>query len=256
MVAQEEHQDGAKHLHAFVKYAKKLEFKPDRWDIGGFHGNYQVARSWADVQAYCKKGGNFVSSFDTDAAKRKKSCGRDLNKRIIEEDLTSLVQEGVVRLVDYLRVKANKEAYLRDMTSSLPACQSWIPNPWGYLMPLIETKQRHIWVWSASPNKGKTTFLKALASQYPCYWYTYSENFQAPARDTQFVLLDEYSKAHLTVMQLNQMCDGTYQYPVKGSNPIGLREPVLVLASNKSPEEVYPKCFPFVLARFRVYEIM
>ena len=98
--------------------------------------------------------------------------------------------------------------------------------------------------------------MKTLASMYPSYWYTYSESFQAPSRDTQFVLLDEYSKAHLTVMQLNQMCDGTYQYPVKSSQPIGLKDPVIIVCSNKSPEEVYPNCFKFVLARFRVFEIV
>ena len=46
-----------------------------------------------DVKAYCMKGGNFISSFDVDAATRKKSCGRALNKRLLEEDLTDLVQE-------------------------------------------------------------------------------------------------------------------------------------------------------------------
>ena len=102
-MAQEEHEDGGHHIHAFIRYAKKTEFKPAKWDIAGYHGNYQVARSWTAVQAYCKKGGKFVSSFDVDSALRKKSCGRELNKRLIEEDLTSLVQEGIVRLQDYLR---------------------------------------------------------------------------------------------------------------------------------------------------------
>ena len=67
---------------------------PRKWDLDGFHGNYQKARSWQDVKAYCMKGGNFISSFDVDAATRKKSCGRALNKRLLEEDLTDLVLRG------------------------------------------------------------------------------------------------------------------------------------------------------------------
>ena len=76
MVASEKHQDGTDHLHAFIKYEKKTEWAPRKWDLDGFHGNYQKARSWQDVKAYCMKGGNFISSFDVDAATRKKSCGR------------------------------------------------------------------------------------------------------------------------------------------------------------------------------------
>ena len=51
-----------------------------------------------------------------------------MNKRLLEEDLTDLVQEGVVRLQDYLRIKAAKEAFIRDQTASLPRCVGFIPN--------------------------------------------------------------------------------------------------------------------------------
>ena len=140
---------------------KKTEWAPRKWDLDGFHGNYQKARSWQDVKAYCMKGGNFISSFDVDAATRK-SCGRALNKRLLEEDLTDLVQEGVVRLQDYLRIKAAKEAFIRDQTASLPRCVGFIPNTFNLCFPMITGKQRHLWIWSSGANKGKTTFLLDL----------------------------------------------------------------------------------------------
>ena len=65
-------------------YEKKTEGLLASGDLDGFHGNYQKARSWQDVKAYCMKGGNFISSFDVDAATRKKSCGRALNKRLLK----------------------------------------------------------------------------------------------------------------------------------------------------------------------------
>ena len=40
VVAEEKHENGDPHLHAFVKYEKKVEWKADRWDIGTHHGNY------------------------------------------------------------------------------------------------------------------------------------------------------------------------------------------------------------------------
>jgi len=260
VVAQEDHADGSQHLHAFIRYEKKTEFQPRKWDIliedKVFHGNYQVARSWDAVRTYCSKGGNFISSFDVFAAQRKKSCGRELNKRILEEDLTDLVKEGVVRFQDYLRVKACKEAFLRDMVSALPRCEGFISNDFDLFLPLKpHPKKFHLWFWSSAPDKGKTTFLRSLSQKHPSYWFVYAETYQYPSADTQFVLLDEYSKAHLTVMQLNQMCDGSWGYTQKCQSSIMLKEPVIVVCSNKSPEEVYPNSFKFVLARFRVFEL-
>ena len=123
-------------------------------DLDGFHGNYQKARSWQDVKAYCMKGGNFISSFDVDAATRKKSCGRALNKRLLEEDLTDLVQEGVVRLQDYLRIKAAKEAFIRDQTA-LPRCVGFIPNTFNLCFPMITGKQRHLGFGLQEPTKER-----------------------------------------------------------------------------------------------------
>jgi hypothetical protein len=40
VVAEEKHEDGSPHLHAFIKYEKKILFKPTIFDIGDYHGNY------------------------------------------------------------------------------------------------------------------------------------------------------------------------------------------------------------------------
>ena len=158
VVASEKHQDGTDHLHAFIKYEKKTEWAPRKWDLDGFHGNYQKARSWQDVKAYCMKGGNLYPPL-TWTWPRKKSCGRALNKRLLEEDLTDLVQEGVVRLQDYLRIKAAKEAFIRDQTASLPRCVGFIPNTFNLCFPMITGKQRHLWIWSSGANKRKDYLL-------------------------------------------------------------------------------------------------
>ena len=42
---------------------------------------------------YCQKDGNYISNFDVNAALSKKSCGRDLNRRLLEEALPDLVDE-------------------------------------------------------------------------------------------------------------------------------------------------------------------
>lgn len=255
VIAQEKHADGTDHLHIFLKTKKKVSWSATRFDLGSFHGNYQAARSWEAVQRYCKKGGNFIASFDTDKALRKKSCGRLLNKRLLEEDLTELVKSEELPLENYLKVKACKEAFFKDTAPELPRAVSFLPNSWEKVLPVHSGKQRHFWIWSSKPNTGKTTFLESISAQYSSYWYCYKEAFQDVHPKTQFILLDEYTSPHLPVTQLNLMCDGHWQYPFKGGSAVLLEKPILLVCSNKPPEEVYPNAYPLIKVRFVVVEL-
>lgn len=255
VICQEPHEDGSPHLHAFLKYKTKVQFGPRRWDIDSYHGHYEPAQSWRAVEKYCKKGGNYISNFDLNAAASKKASGRSLNKRILEEDLLDLVDEGEVHVKDYIRLKLNKTAIIRDKLPLLSRCVGYIPNGLGKILPVLEGKQRHYWIWSDQPNTGKTTFLKSVAAAFPSYWLSYRETFQACHPGTQFVLLDEYSSPHLPATQLNQMCDGTWQYPYKGGEPVQLQDPIILVGSNKPPEEVYPNVHKLITARFVVVSL-
>jgi len=89
---------------------------------------------------------------------------------------------------------------------------------------------------------------------HPCFWYNQAEKYQAAHPDHQFVLLDEYSTAKLTITDLNQMCDSTYQYPVKGGTPVTLKNAIVLLCGNKPPTEVYTteSNWPLINARFNL----
>ena len=92
------------------------------------------------------------------------------------------------------------------------------------------------------PNTGKTTHLFRHEEAYRCSWYTYAEKYQMVRPDSQFLLMDEYTTAHLTATQLNAMCDGSYAYPVKHGNPVQ-RKLVIILCSNRPIHMVYPNMF-------------
>ena len=49
---------------------------------------------------------------------------------------------------------------------------------------------------------------------------------------------------------MNQMCDGTYQYPIKGGNAEALDKPLIVICGNAPIKTVYPKAHQFITARF------
>lgn len=252
LICSEPHQDGDLHLHCYLNFDKKVSFSATRFDLDEYHGNYQPTSSPKAWVAYCTKGANYISNFDVHALANKKASGRALNKRLLEEDLTELVREGDIPLEKYLKLKANKEAFFRDVAPPLPFCVGFIPNSLGKIFPVYSSavKLRHYWIWSRNPNSGKTTFLKSVASSYPSYWMCYKENFQSLHPRTQFILLDEYSSPHLTTTQLNQMCDGTWMYPVKGGTAIMLAEPIILVAANKPIDEVYPNDHLLIKARF------
>lgn len=57
MIAQETHEDGQHHLHAYVTLKEKINYKDPRWgdQLLGQHGNYQSCRSIKKTIIYLKK---------------------------------------------------------------------------------------------------------------------------------------------------------------------------------------------------------
>ena len=83
VICEETHADGEPHLHAFLKLDRRVNFKASMFDVAGYHGNYQVAKSWRAVQAYVKKDGDFITNIDLDAARAKKAAH---NAKLLELD--------------------------------------------------------------------------------------------------------------------------------------------------------------------------
>lgn len=109
IVAQEEHKDGAKHLHVFVRYDKKVEWKSDKWDIGNNHGNYQKAKSWDAVKKYVKKDGNFIAfGFDPFAALAKKAAR---NQELLSKSAKQCVDEGLIDIMQLPNLIKAKNMY-------------------------------------------------------------------------------------------------------------------------------------------------
>lgn len=63
-------------------------------------------------------------------------------------------------------------------------------------------------------------------------------------------MLDEYTIPYLKATQLNEMCDGNYQYPSKGGEAIKLKKPLIIICSNKPMQELYPNACVYLEARF------
>lgn len=271
-VVQEQHKDGTDHLHCYFAFSRRVQGSGYRFNIhladDSYHGNYQPVVNLRALLTYMLKTdplsdqARFAANFDPlapvehRAAKSTEKIA-SLNKRLLSTDLLALVDDGTIALKDYVKYKAAKEQFLRDSAPKKPRAEGFLPNTFGLLLPLRPSteKRRHFWIWSSLPNKGKTTFLLQLSKLFSSAFYAFSENFQEFNSETQLLLFDEYSKAHLEVTKLNQICDGTYSFPVKGGLQVKLRDPVLVICGNVDPKRVYVDTFPYVEARFNFYEL-
>ena len=119
IVAEEAHEDGEPHLHSFVSLAKRVCFKrPDCLDFNGKHGDYALAKSCEHSIDYVKKDGNFLEygKFFTRNDKIAKTIQekQERNKLLLEEDLTHLVDQGIVSLSQYQTLKKCKTQYIID----------------------------------------------------------------------------------------------------------------------------------------------
>ena len=109
-------------------------------------------------------------------------------------------------------------------------------------------KKAHYWFWSFEPSTGKTTNMDGV-SDVAFTMITRYENgfFDTVDPQAQIVFIDEYcnggTSRRIPISELNLMCDGGYRFNVKNKKPVRLidRNPLIVIFSNKPPEEIYTK---------------
>ena len=117
LVARELHADGNPHLHVFLTCKKKFDTcKADFFDLGDYHGNYQVARNSDDVIDYCRKAdptpltfGVYVGNNQSVVQKRALA-----NKALLEKPLPELVDEGLIHISMYKKMKESITMYKLD----------------------------------------------------------------------------------------------------------------------------------------------
>lgn len=255
VVSREEHSDGTPHLHVYLYFEERVSIKNARyWDVEGFHPNIQVAKSLKAVKDYIKKDGDILE-FGIDYQEELsaiKDHRRALGKRLMDgEALVDVMKDAPELMFGFKKIYEDVEFYKKVKAPLQQKCIGFIPNTWGLILPVLESKHRHYWFWSDKPNKGKTTWLQNIKEKYPSMWYSWTEKYQNFVNDAQFILLDEYSTGHLTVTQLNMMCDGTYAYPVKGSSGFQLPKSIVLVCGNRDPLEIYDSKFhELIKARF------
>lgn len=232
VVASELHADGTPHLHAFVKYASKVSFKANKWDLGVYHGNYQVAKCWKAVERYCKKDGDFISSIDIQSAAQKKAKN---NKELLEMTPKEAVEQGKINLLQ------------------LPA----LIKARGMFNMLEEAKDhdsvRGIW-YHGAPGVGKSW--KARRENPGCFLKQQNKWWDG-YEGQDVVLLDDFDKSgaclghHMKIWADRYACTGE----IKGGM-IPLNFSKFIITSNYTPSEIWPDDEILCQAITRRFEVL
>jgi len=226
IIAKEEHKDGSPHLHAFIRYHKKVDWTPTRWNLYNYHGDYQGAKSWNAVMKYCTKGGNYISNIDVKAAETKKAAR---NKQLLEDEPQKLVEEGFIGVMQLPQLLKAKAAY-------------------SLLKPAVQTVNvRGVWIWGKT-GIGKSYLVRELfqgrlyLKSQSKWWDGYSAQ--------EVVLIDDYDIRQSTTDKPDSLVQafGHYlkiwadRYSCTGEQKgatINLHHRLLIITSNYSPHHCF-----------------
>lgn len=115
LVCQELHADGGLHLHAFLQLKYTVNLKDmHKFDFNlgnvNYHCEIEECKSITNWINYVKKDGKWVD-WGTNPLKTAKLNRKELNEMVIKEDLSKLVDNGIINLKDLPRWSVAKENY-------------------------------------------------------------------------------------------------------------------------------------------------
>lgn len=227
IIARESHADGSLHLHAAIKYPDGIRradvFPPANsgrtsvFDFMGYHGHYEVPRSFKDCIKYCAKDGDFITNLSGDylgGAHKKKQFVTDVLQK---KTVVQMLAEG-----DISWVQARQAVYAKSLL----------------IEPYEHTGVRGVWIYGP-PGVGKTHKARSMANGERPFIKAQNKWFDGYAGE-KTIILDDYdcgaTLGHYLKIWLDKWaCTGE----VKGAT-VNLSHERFIITSNYSPEEMFP----------------
>ena len=149
--AEEKHEDGSPHLHAYVHLKDQTNFKnPNCLDFNGKHGDYSKAFCPKKSREYVMKDNNYVEFGEYKETEELRKINREINRQeknklILETDTVKLVDDGTIALTQIQLVEKSKSLYQQ---LNHPASEKII-------------QRECIWVYG-KPGTGKSTWVRSI----------------------------------------------------------------------------------------------
>lgn len=229
--AEDHHETGGRHLHAFLKFSRtrrvgsKIVARMFDWAINGrtYHPNIELVknskRDVSRVVQYVTKDGDFLAdNCDVKAIIEMKHARKYNTKRILETDIMELVEKEEIRAQDFMTILKAQQTY-RLMT---PA-------------PNSETV-RGIWLHGKS-GSGKSTWARAFGLDHGGFFLKQQNKWWDGYRGEPVVIIDDLDTGALNHYLKIWADKWAATGEVKGAT-INLYYRYLVVTSNYSIEEI------------------
>ena len=238
IVAEELHQDGNPHLHAYLLLGSQLRWNaksaPDYWDVDGYHPHVEACRSWRCVADYCKKDGDYITNIDLDAARAKKAAH---NACLLKLDPKKAVDDGYIGLCALPMLLQAKRAYAN-------------------LNAVPDVLERDCW-WIHGPAGAGKSYACRVA--YPGLYCKPQNKWWDGYNGETAVLIDDFDKAGACLAHYMKIWADGYSFnaEIKG----GMIRPgytTLLVTSNYLPEDIFTDDAELVAAirrRFKVIKL-
>ncbi len=267
VVAEEQHKTGEPHLHAVVKFARKMHISGTKGmklldSITGKHGNYQAVKSLKNTVSYVVKEGTYVSDginvplFIAAAVEKKSTvmatmvledksmediCKEDpgffmMHKRRLEDlQVWHERKKAKLMLAEWVPLELTEF----DVDSDL-LIADWLNSNIG-VDRKFKAKQLYI---QGPPDMGKTTLIQNLSKFCRVYYVPTEEDFCCHYEDSDWdlAIIDEF-KGQKMISWLNKWLDGQVM-PLKrkGISSILKRKNIpTIILSNYCLEVCYAK---------------
>jgi len=260
IVCEEKHQNGDPHLHVFLLFNKRKNFKQAScFDfIGGQHGNYKVVNSLRGSVEYVTKAGCYVvKGLDIESIKSKKAPKNETVAKMLM-DGKSMVEvnehdPGYVminkrKLEEYgtwvrlLKHRKEKEDYVPPTIEGLNEADLQIAQ---WITANIRSSRRfkapQLFIYGER-NRGKTSLIEHLEKSLSVYHIPVTEDFyDAYDDDYDLAVMDEF-KGQKTLQWMNEFLQGSKMtLRKKGSQYLKTKNIPVIILSNYSLSECYPK---------------
>jgi len=260
IVCEENHADGTPHLHVYLSFHKRKNFKSvDCFDfIGGKHGSYEVAKSVRGSVEYVTKGGCYVAKgLDVESIKSKKAPKNETVAKMlmdgksmeeVNEHEPGYVMINKRKLEEYgtwvrlLKHRKEKEDYTAPTTDGLNEADlqiaQWIT---ANIRSSRRFKQAQLFIYGER-NRGKTSLIEHLEKSLSVYHIPVTEDFyDAYDDDYDLAVMDEF-KGQKTLQWMNEFLQGSKMtLRKKGSQYLKCKNIPVIILSNYSLSECYPK---------------
>lgn len=268
IVSAEKHADGQSHRHAIFSLAKKVNIKaPTHYDyLANCHGNYVAAKSNSKVAQYIIKDGDYVSdSINVKALTCDKSGSSSSSTDVANAIMSGLTPQQImvaypgfyllhsknVQEFHHEWMQQKLELQLQPWTPlqlppqaslSLTQLASWVnTNAMKTSLKDRPLGTRQLFLWGTTAL-GKTSLVTHLSTMMKTFFCTSMEHFFNGLDQTyQLIVFDEFH-GQQTITFMNQFVDGQHMVvPLKGSQYHKNNNPPVIILSNYSPRQCYPK---------------